>query len=96
MNCNWLFCSSSRVAILRLLNNFVQDSMQQVLIVEVESNASEVFVHEAAARLQLGRQSMRPLINKDVLLSDRTSVSILGKVFIRRVQLKPFYFVFHL
>lgn len=78
------FCFSSRVAIIRLLSNFVQDSMQQVLIVEVESNASEVFVHEAAARLQLGRQSIRPLISKDTLRCDGTSISILGKTHAQR------------
>ena len=69
---------SSRVAILRLLNSFAQDSMQQVLVVEVESNASEIFLHEAAAKLQFGRQSQRPLVKKDIQRPDGTQQSILG------------------
>ena len=53
--------------------------MQQVVVVEVESNSSEIFLHEAAAKLQLGRQSQRPLIKKDIQRLDGTQVSILGE-----------------
>ena len=38
--------------------------MKQVLIVEVESNSSERFLHEIAGKLRFGRESIRPLIQK--------------------------------
>lgn len=71
-------CVSSRVAILRLLNSFAQDSMQQVLVIEVESNASEIFLHQTASKLQFGRQSQRPLITKEICRLDGSKQSILG------------------
>lgn len=53
--------------------------MQQVLVVEVESNDLEMFVHEMATKLLFGRQSLRPLVEKDITLDDGSIVSILGK-----------------
>ncbi len=38
--------------------------MKQVLIVEVESNSSERFLHEIAGKLRFGRESIQPLIQK--------------------------------
>lgn len=54
--------------------------MQQVLVVEVESNASERFVHEIASKLQFGRQSLRPLVKKDIIRSDGSTATILGTI----------------
>jgi hypothetical protein len=52
------------VAILRLLNGFAQDSMKQVMVVEVESNASEAYLHQLAGIFRFGRESLRPLTEK--------------------------------
>jgi hypothetical protein len=52
------------VAILKLLNTFAQDSMKQVMVVEVESNASEAYLHQLAGIFRFGRESLQPLTEK--------------------------------